>query len=66
MNIRGSVVFGILSGTYGFVLLPPIDLFGSAVDFLPGPPWMGLIPLVVLLLVFPALALISDRLSRQR
>jgi hypothetical protein len=66
MNIRGSVVFGILSGTYGFVLLPPIDLFGSTVDFLPGPPWMGLIPLVVLLLVFPALALISDRLSRQR
>jgi hypothetical protein len=65
MNIRGSVVFGVLSGIYGFVLLPPIDLFGIAVDFLPGPPWIGLIPLVVLLLIFPALALVSDRLTRQ-
>ena len=66
MNIHGAVVFGVLSGTYVFVLLPPIDLFGSAVDFLPGPPWIGLMPLAVLLLVFSALALISDRLSRQR
>ncbi|MFO0475919.1 MAG: hypothetical protein ACK52K_12290 [Alphaproteobacteria bacterium] len=66
MNIRGAVVFGFLSGTYGFALLPPIDLVGGAVDFLPGPPWIGLIPLAVLLAVFPALALVSDRLTRQR
>ncbi|MFN9543318.1 MAG: hypothetical protein ACK59B_09050 [Alphaproteobacteria bacterium] len=65
MNIRGSVVFGVLSGIYCFVLLPPIDLFGIAVDFLQGPPWIGLFPVFVLLLVFPALALVSDRLTRQ-